>query len=288
MRWIIAYLATVAVLLIPASASAGTLPAAGQEALVEVLGYDGDLMEPFLTRDGTYLMFNNRNHPPEQTDLHLARAVDPTTFRYLGPMQDLNTSDLDGVPSVDDAGVMYWTSVEQYQARFLSIKHGTFREGAAEEDGLVEGLARAPGWVQFDAEISADGRTLYVSEGWFASGEVEHADIFVARRKGEAFQADRGAAMLAAVNSDALEYAPALTRDERTLFFTRWDGAGLPAIWRAERASRDVAFGTPERLPLKGFVEAATVSADETHIYFHRRMLPGTQHRLFVYGVGTQ
>jgi hypothetical protein len=37
---------------------------------VTVTGYSGDLMEPFLSRDGQILFFNNRNPPAEQTDLH--------------------------------------------------------------------------------------------------------------------------------------------------------------------------------------------------------------------------
>lgn len=33
---------------------------------VTIQGYDGDAMEPFLSRDGRFLLFNNRNDPPEK------------------------------------------------------------------------------------------------------------------------------------------------------------------------------------------------------------------------------
>ena len=34
---------------------------------VVVEGYDDHLMEPFVTRDGKFLLFNNSNEPPEKT-----------------------------------------------------------------------------------------------------------------------------------------------------------------------------------------------------------------------------
>lgn len=42
---------------------------------VALLGYDGDAMEPFLSRDGRYLLFNNRNDPSVNTNLHFAERV---------------------------------------------------------------------------------------------------------------------------------------------------------------------------------------------------------------------
>jgi hypothetical protein len=37
---------------------------------VEIVGYRDHAMEPFVSRDGRYLLFNNRNDPSENTDLH--------------------------------------------------------------------------------------------------------------------------------------------------------------------------------------------------------------------------
>ena len=44
----------------------------GPARVVTIQGYSGDAMEPFITRDGRFLIFNIRNDPPERTDLFYA------------------------------------------------------------------------------------------------------------------------------------------------------------------------------------------------------------------------
>jgi hypothetical protein len=51
---------------------------------VTIRGYDGDAMEPFVTRDARYLLFNNRNDPRTDTNVHFAERVDDLTFIYRG------------------------------------------------------------------------------------------------------------------------------------------------------------------------------------------------------------
>ena len=51
---------------------------------VTVRDYDGDAMEPFLTRDGRILFFNNLNEPTVNTNLHWAERFDDLTFQYRG------------------------------------------------------------------------------------------------------------------------------------------------------------------------------------------------------------
>jgi len=41
-------------------------------------------MEPFITRDGRYLLFNNSNDPLVDTNLHYAERIDDLTFAYRG------------------------------------------------------------------------------------------------------------------------------------------------------------------------------------------------------------
>jgi hypothetical protein len=275
------FLALLAALAIPAAA--GTPPPPGGEAPVVVRGYDGDLMEPFVTRDGRYLIFNNNNTPPELTDLHIARSVDPVTFDYFGPLAGTVSDDLDGVASVDRDGTIYWTATKDYFDGFSVIHRGRFASAAVTGAEIVPGLARGAGWLQFDAEISDDGGRLYLSEGYFGNGRVERADIYLARRKGAGFAIDRRGRTFAAVNTRAQEYAPALSRDERVLIFTRWRQAGVPRLWIATRRDREARFGRPREMPIPGYVEAASFSPDETLVYFHRRT--GNGFRLFVHGL---
>jgi hypothetical protein len=41
-------------------------------------------MEPFITRDGRYLFFNNSNDPSVNTNLRYAERIDDLTFKYKG------------------------------------------------------------------------------------------------------------------------------------------------------------------------------------------------------------
>ena len=61
---------------------------------VMIEGYGGDVMEPFLTRDGRTLFFNNSNHPAVDTNLHYAERVDDLRFLYRGEVR--GTWDLHG------------------------------------------------------------------------------------------------------------------------------------------------------------------------------------------------
>src|SRR5471032_1721771 len=61
---------------------------------VAITGYTGDAMEPFISRDGQYLFFNNRNDPAINTDIYCAARVDDQTFTFLGPVAGVNSPQL--------------------------------------------------------------------------------------------------------------------------------------------------------------------------------------------------
>lgn len=252
---------------------------------VRIVGFADHVMEPFLTRDGRYLLFNNRNDPPEKTDLHLAERVDDLTFRYRGTLRGANSQALDGVPSLDRDGVLYFVSTRSYTTTLSTLYRGRLSGDEADAVELVPGVSRrTAGIVNFDAEISADGDTLYFVDGVFSGGPVpDTADIVIAERRGNGF-ARRGdsARLLSAINTSDLEYAPSISADGLTLLFTRLR-RGLfrePAIYIARRKSTEDAFGKARRLSaLKGFVEAATFAPDGGAIYFHRR--EGTRYVLY-------
>jgi hypothetical protein len=41
-------------------------------------------MEPFITRDGHFLFFNNSNNPRVDTNLYWATRIDDLTFQFAG------------------------------------------------------------------------------------------------------------------------------------------------------------------------------------------------------------
>jgi len=258
----------------------------GHPEPVHIEGYDDHAMEPFLTRDGRILLFNNRNDPKENTDLHWAERITPVHFRYRGRIEGANTNVLEGVPSMDGDGLVYFVSLRSYRESLSTIYRGKFAEGRVTDVQLVEGLSRKQlGQVNFDAEISADGRYLYAVDGTFSGGPIpKSADIFVARRVGDRFERlANSAEIMAKINSSALEYAPAISTDELELFFTRMTGALFwrkLAVLRATRRSRDLPFEEPKVITaISGFVEAPTVSSDGNSLYYHKKI--DGKHRIF-------
>ena len=257
-------------------------PAFGNEQPVTVQGYDGVLMEPFLSRDGRYLFFNNSNDPAAETDLHYAERVDDLTFRYLGEVPGVNSPKMDAVASMDASGNFYFVSLRNYFTTFSSIWAGRWMDGRVVDVQLVAGVSpRQMGVINFDAEISADGEWLIFVDGRFTNGSVpQTADLVLARRRGGRFErlpdSDR---LLAAVNTpEGLEYAPATTADGLTLFFTRLpaDLSGLPVIMMSVRQSLEAPFSEPVAVPgITGFAEAPTVSPDGRRLYYHRRQGAG-------------
>jgi len=245
---------------------------------VTIDGYVGEAMEPSISRDGRWLFFNTRNDPPERTNLVVAERVDVRTFRSLGPLVGANSPTLDAVPSMDRMGRFYFISTRTYDRNLNTIFAGLFADGEVRGVRAAPGLAASErGRIHFDAEISADGNSLYYVDGRFIFGQSVpwEADIRVARRYGQRFARDaRSQRFFDLINTGALEYAPALSPDERELFFTRAPRPpapfSRPQIWRATRPDPSVPFNAPERLPLSGFVEAASVAPDGS-IYFHRR-----------------
>jgi len=244
---------------------------------VEIRGYDGDAMEPYISCDGTYLFFNNRNEPSTQTDVLFARKAEGDTFRFVGPAHGVNMPPpvLDAVPSMDANGVLFFISTRSYDTTLSTLFAGEFREGGVTSAHLVEGdfSRRQAGWLTMDAEVSRDGSLLYFTDSRFAGRAVpEEADLGIARRAGEAFDVVAGSrALLTNVNSRALEYAPATSSDGRELFFTRLEGSS-PVILHSTRAEPSLPFGEPKGVAaIKGFAEGPSLSCDGRLLYYHRR-----------------
>jgi Tol biopolymer transport system component len=243
---------------------------------VQIAGYSSDAMEPFVSRDGRYLLFNDSNAPGRNTELHVAERIDDTTFEYLGPLVGANSPALDGVPSLDRDGRLVFVSLRSYPATLSTLYEGRFAGGAATDVRLLGGLSLGiPGWVNFDAELSADGTTLYFVDGRFDESPLPaEADLVIARRQGAELERLAGSdALLAEVNTAAaLEYAPAISPDGRELFFTRLEPDGsAPRILRATRSSPHQPFGRPRRVAAAaGFVEAPALSPDGRSLYYHR------------------
>lgn len=242
---------------------------------VQIAGYAGDAMEPFLTRNGQYLLFNNRNNPADSTDLHIARRLSDSTFTYLGPLAPLNSAVLDGVPAGAADGTLYFVSVRSYGVTFATIHRATLTGGTPSAPALVPSITTGGGGlVDFDVDVSADGVHLTVARGRFTGGAVpETADFVLYQSAGAGFTLSPASAVTyAAINTPALEYAAATSDDGLLFSFTRLEPAtgSLPTLWVSRRASTSAPWGPPLRVrgPV-GMVEAGTWSPDGRTLYFH-------------------
>jgi hypothetical protein len=242
---------------------------------VQLDGYDGEAMEPFIVPRSGDLLFNNSNAKPELTDLHWAKRIDEGHFKYVGKIEGANSDALDAVPSVDEDGTFYFVSTRSYEQTYSTIYRGHWTNGTVTRVELVRGISHGQRpWVNFDAEISRDGDSLYFVDGRFSGGPIpDSADIVIAHRRGDAFVVDTFSdVLLASVNTPALEYAPAISADRKELFFTRLDRhTHAIGIYRVKRIGAAQPFGPAERVAAAdGFVEAPALNPEGDVLYFHK------------------
>jgi hypothetical protein len=263
------------------SAGSGTSPipptydAFSNPTPVTITGYSGDAMEPFISKDGQYLFFNNRNDPSVDTNLYYASRVDDQTFTLLGSIPGANSPQLDAVASLDTLGNFYFISTRSYSTSLSTVYSGPFTAAGLGSVGVVQGVSpQKSGIVNFDAEISADGQTLWFDDGDYSTGSLTAASIVIANHEGATFVRNaNSASLLATVNNSDMNYAPNISVDGLELFFTRASRAAgsTPAIYRAIRTDTNSAFGAPELVTgATGFVEASSLSADGHLLYFHK------------------
>ena len=248
----------------------------GNPKLVTVEGYSGDEMEPFISPDGEYLFFNNSNAATD-TNLYYAKRIDDTTFLYEGEIGGANSSALDAVPSMDSSGDFFFVSTRSYSQTLSTIYEGEYLNGSVTGVALVPGVSKGmPGWVNFDADISPDGTTLYFDDGDYSqSGQLLSATLAIATKTQNRFERlSKSDKILKRVNDpSALVYAPDISSDGLQLYYTRAPlplGSAPPSIEVATRANATSAFGKPNVLSqLTGFVEAPALSPDGQGLYFH-------------------
>jgi hypothetical protein len=243
---------------------------------VEILGYPGDAMEPFLSRDGQFLFFNSLNDGRD-TSLYLARRLRDDAFQLMGRVGGVNgrPPHLDAVASMDAANRFFFVSTRDYPAAYENLLAGTFRDGAVTDVRRVQGdfYIQRPGWIIMDAEIHAGGEVLLYVNAHFSGGALpDSASIGAAHRVNGTFTADPDNGILfREVNARGLNYAPSLSTDGRELFFTRATGT-TTRLLLSKRGSLTEPFGVPQELAIRGeAVEAPCVSPDGSLLYFHMR-----------------
>jgi len=251
----------------------------GQPVKVEMIGYSGNIMEPFLSRDGTTLLFNNLNAAPENTNLHWAIKINDSTFQYKGEIAGVNTIDLEGVPTLDNAGNLYFVSLRNYATTLSTLYQCNFLNGVATNVQLINGVSKLqPGWVNFDVEVSADGQSIYFVDAQFDQTlNPSTADLVIAKKSNSVFQRlSNSNEIMKNINSNALEYAACISVDQLELYFTRlivpFTATSTPEIFVSKRQNVNEPFSTPSKIQsITGFVEAPTIAPDQKTLYYHKK-----------------
>lgn len=258
-------------MLLPVAAQAGSVTP------VIVTGFSGEAMEPFVSRDGRFLFFNTRNDPGVNTNILFAER-DGAGWHYRGELAGTVSPELDGTPTMSADGRFCFVSTRSYFKTMVTVHCGTFDGRQVSRVTPQAGLAAAKvGLLTFDVDVSADGRSMIFAEGTFSGGSVpDAADLHLATWTGQGYVRDAGADRLfAKINRPDLEYAPALSADGLTLYFTRMSGFWIfrsARIYVARRAALDEPFGAPELFaPAEGFVEGPTLTPDGA-VVFHKRV----------------
>jgi hypothetical protein len=243
---------------------------------VTIRGFTNSAMEPFISYNGEYLLFNTSNVAPNIPSLQYATRINADTFEYEGPVKGANQPGfLSGTPAMDQDGTLYFVSTRSYPQTLSTIYAGQFSSGSVSDLHQVPGISAGRyGIIYFDVDVSADGRTLYVSSGDFSGGAPTAAGIAVFDQVGSGFVPDpRSARILRNVNTPGmLTYAAAISANGLELFFTQAaPHGGVPAIYRAVRHQTSRPFGPARRISaITGFAEAPSISADGTTLYYHR------------------
>ena len=97
-------------------------------------------MEPFISKDGQYLLFNNSNADATKTDLFYATRIDDQTFTTRGTILGANSSALDAVASMDTSGNLYFISTRSYDASLSTVYSAQFSNGSVTPPILGSGL----------------------------------------------------------------------------------------------------------------------------------------------------
>ena len=249
--------------------------------VVEIQGYAGEVMEPFISRDGKYLFFNDMG---DNKDIYYASFDNLSgTYNFEDVIAAVNTPAVEGVPTLDNNNRFYYISTFNYPPAnaqiFDTIYVGDFNPSSpsivnnlAVVPDLDEGI---PGHLNFDVEVSPDGSVLYLVDGVFSGNPYPDVSNFIyAVDSGSGFVRQPDSAdIFANLNTDDLEYAACISADGLEFFFTRLELATLGTeIFRATRSGLSSSFSVPQKISvISGFVEAPTLSPDEKELYYHRR-----------------
>jgi hypothetical protein len=260
-----------------------------EETEVEINGYSSHAMEPFITKDGFYLFFNDSNDAV-YTSLHYATRVNDTVFNYNDEITGVNGAPphLDAVASMDENNVFFFVSTRDYPATIENYQTGIFSGGAVTEVRSVKGnfYIDSPGWIIMDAEINKSGNNLYYTNSYFNGESLPEQSILgIANKIDSTFnKITLSENILSNINNpNYLIYAPSILSDQKELYFTRIrKGTTVSEICVSVRPDTNKSFSVPKVIEIAGIaVEAPSLTAEGERIYYHKISVSDSKFHIF-------
>jgi len=253
------------------------------EQQVLIQGYQGDAMEPFISKDDKYLFFNSLDGENNK-DIYYASKINDTSFLFLGEVKGVNTSFVDANPTMDNLNNFYFISTRDLDSGNGTVFCGKFDNGIITNLHKIEGSVNIvlPGWINMGVEISADGELMLISNAHFSTGAVipDAGNIHMTENEGGIFNltADDNALFMNINNDKSIQYAGELSANGHELLYSQVT-LSVPPIFELLYAVREDngIFGTPVAItePFKNnpysFVEAPTLSSDGKRLYYHKK-----------------
>lgn len=259
------------------------------DKVVNIIGYNGDAMEVFISRDGRYLFFNSMRTENRSKDLFYAEKIDDYNYKFKGEIKPLNSSAVEGVPTLDKHGNFFFISTRNYKPfNLVTMYQGKFKEGKVEDVRPIPELSlNKGGWLNMDSEISEDGNTLYSTHSYFKRGQTfpSKSYFFYAKKQNNKFVPQSNSPdIFKNINKDKIVYGASISKNELEIFYTRLiiDQNKFESL-RATRPNKTIAFGKPQIIKeITGFSEAPALNDREDLLYYHKKSGPNGQFRIHV------
>ncbi|MGB0423313.1 MAG: T9SS type A sorting domain-containing protein [Flavobacteriales bacterium] len=284
---------TLLLILSPFISFAQDYPSFGPEIDVTIQDLNFDAMEPFISPDGSHLLFNSLNDGVN-TKLYYASRMNDSTFTFIGEVNGPNQPippHLDAVADLDSQGNFYWTSTRDYPSDLDNLFHGSYEDGVVTEIGRVRGdfNKNTPGWLVMDHGISHNGQFLYYNNARFDDNNCQgicETELGIAQKVNDSTfntTPDFEYILQNIIDSSYIYYAPCISSDDLEFYYSRYprDTVTVNTLFEicvAVRNTDSDPFSTPAVLfseLIGDLIEAPTLTVDKQILYYHRKV-PGS------------
>lgn len=261
------------------------------EQKVEILWYDWDAMEPYISRDEKYLFFND-NWTKTEKDLFYAEKVDDTTFKYIWEVKWVNTDEVDWNPTMDEnynfyfittkylteensLDTIYWWVFDNWELKNIKrVKWDINNWEIVENNKYI--------WINMGVEITRDWNEMYTSYAKFKVWEIFPTEGYIkyAIKTKDWFEiAKNQDDIMKNINTNyAVEYAWEVSDNWLDIFYSQVEFWKVPKfrLLHSSRNNKNEAFWIPKLInePFKddenAFVEGPTLSSDWKKLYYYK------------------